>query len=42
MVELNIHTDIRAQRGQYWLESIMKDKFVVSMFGAAVIIGTKI
>ena len=33
MVELNIHTDIRAQRGQYWLENIMKDKFAVSMFG---------
>ena len=33
MVELNIHTDIRAQRGQYWLENIMKDRFAVSMFG---------
>ena len=33
MVELNIHTDIRAQRGQYWLENIMKDRFTVSMFG---------
>jgi glycosyltransferase involved in cell wall biosynthesis len=33
MVELNIHTDIRSQRGQYWLENIMKDRLAVSMFG---------
>ena len=25
--------DIKEQRGQYWLENIMKDKFAVSMFG---------
>ena len=28
-----MYTDIKEQRGQYWLENIMKDKFAVSMFG---------
>lgn len=27
------YIDIKEQRGQYWLENIMKDKFAVSMFG---------
>ena len=28
-----MYIDIKEQRGQYWLENIMKDKFAVSMFG---------
>ena len=36
-----VHRYKKEQRGQYWLENIMKDKFAVSMFGAAVIISTK-
>ena len=27
------YIDIKEQRGQYWLENIMKDRFAVSMFG---------
>ena len=27
------YIDIKEQRGQYWLENIMKDRFTVSMFG---------
>ena len=33
VVKLDVYTDIKEQRGQYWLENIMKDKFAVSMFG---------
>ena len=28
-----MYIDIKEQRGQYWLENIMKDRFAVSMFG---------
>ena len=28
-----MYIDIKEQRGQYWLENIMKDRFTVSMFG---------
>lgn len=28
-----MYIDIKEQRGQYWLENIMKDKFAVFMFG---------
>ena len=28
-----MYIDIKEQKGQYWLENIMKDKFAVSMFG---------
>ena len=35
-----MYIDIKEQRGQYWLENIMKDKFAVSMFGDGDIIGT--
>ena len=28
-----MYTDIKEQRGQYWLENTMKDRFAVSMFG---------
>ena len=27
------YIDIKEQKGQYWLENIMKDRFAVSMFG---------
>ena len=30
---MNVYIDIKEQRGQSWLENIMKDKFAVSMFG---------
>lgn len=29
----DVYIEIKEQRGQYWLENIMKDRFAVSMFG---------
>ena len=32
-IHTDVYIDIKEQRGQYWLENIMKDRFAVSMFG---------
>ena len=32
-IHMDVYIDIKEQRGQYWLENIMKDRFTVSMFG---------